>query len=83
LTVFSVLILSSAIGVGASREPASEKKDAFKALSKATYLYTNTDKYVKNIEKKYIPSNIKKYGGTVAGISKAVFDKKISFEWTF
>jgi hypothetical protein len=81
--MLGVFLLSTAIGVGASRGPASEANDAYKALAKATYIQTGTDKQVKAIEKRITPELVKKYGGWIAGVTKVVSEKKVSFEWTF
>jgi hypothetical protein len=81
--MIGILVLSTAIGVGASRGPASEADDAYKALAKATYIHTGTDKQIKAFEKRFTPKIIKEYGGWVAGITKVVTEKKVSFEWTF
>jgi hypothetical protein len=83
MSAVGVFILSAAIGVGASRSPASEQQDAYRALAKASYVYTGADKQIKQIEKKYTPEIFRKYGGWIAGITKAVNEQKISFEWTF
>lgn len=81
--MFGILILSTAIGVGSTRGPASEKEDALKALAKATYIQTGVNKQVKELEKEYVPEELRKYGGVLTGIAKAINEKKVSFEWTF
>lgn len=83
MSMLGVLVLSTAIGVGTSRSPASEEQNALKALAKATYIQTETDKKVRELEKKWTPEMIKKYGGWLAGITKVVSEQKVSFEWTF
>lgn len=69
--------------MGTSRSPASEYKDAYRALSKATYIYTNADDKMKELERKISPDFMKKYGGVIAGAAKIAIEQKISFEWTF
>jgi len=83
MTLLGIFVLSSAIGINSVRTPSSEKEDAYKALAKATYIQTNSDKKLKEIEKKYIPKELKEYGGWITGTTKIIVDKKISFEWTF
>lgn len=83
MTMLGIFIMSTAIGVGASREPASEKKDAYKALAKATYIQSGANKRLKELEKEYIPKPLKEYGGIISGATKIMTEKKISFEWTF
>ena len=83
MNMLNVLILSTAIGIGASSGLASERDDAIKALAKATYKEADLDKYVKHLEKKYIPKELKEYGGWITGTTKLVIEKKISGEWTF
>jgi len=83
MSMLGIFVLTTAIGIGASRSPASEEQDALKALAKATYIQTETDKQVKDLEKRYIPKELKEYGGWITGTTKAIVDKKVSFEWTF
>jgi hypothetical protein len=83
MSMFGIMVLSVAIGVGTSQGPASTTNDAYKALAKASYIQTGTDKKVKVIEKNITPKIVKEYGGWIAGIAKIVNDKKISLEWTF
>lgn len=83
MSIIGAFILTTAIGINVTRNPASEEQDAYKALIKATYIQTGTDKQVKLLEKKYIPPHLKKYGGVISGLSKVILDKKISMEWTF
>lgn len=80
LTIF---VLSTAISISATREPASDTSGAYKALMKATYIQSGMNKQVKTMEKRYIPKVWKEYGGWLAGISKVITDKRVSFEWTF
>lgn len=81
--MFGVFVLTTAISIEMSRGPTGKDQDAIKALGKATYVQTGTDKIVKNAERKYTPKLVKEYGGWIAGIAKILNDKKISFEWTF
>lgn len=81
--MFGVFILTTAIGLEATRGPSGQVDDAYKALGKATYIQTGTDKMVKRLEKRYTPEVVKEYGGWIAGIVKVVKDQKVSFEWTF
>lgn len=83
MSILGVFILSTAIGIGASRSPASESKDAYNALVKATYIHTGFDHQMKAIEKKYVPKELKEYGGWITGTAKIAIEKKVSFEWTF
>lgn len=83
MDMLGVFILSTAIGIGASRGPASEQEDAYKALMKATYLETDMDQKAKQFEKRYLPKELKEYGGWITGVAKIAKDRKISFEWTF
>lgn len=81
--MLNVLILSTALGIGASRSPAAEEAVAYKALAKATYISSGTDKRVKALERNLIPKDVREYGGWITGMSKLMIEKKISFEWTF
>lgn len=81
--MLSILILSTAIGVGASRSPAGETKDAYKALAKASYVQSGYNKKVKQLEKRAIPKDVREYGGWITGLTKIAVEKKISVEWTF
>jgi len=81
--MLNILLLTTAIGIGASRSPASESKDAYKAIAKATYIKSGYDKKVKQLEKKVIPKDVREYGGWITGLTKVAIEKKISVEWTF
>ena len=81
--MIEIFILSMAIGIGATRDPASENQDAYKALAKASYIQTGANKRIKELEVKYVPKPLKKYGSWITGTTKIVMDKKVSFEWTF
>lgn len=81
--MLEILILSAAIGVGGTRGPASEKEDALKALAKASYVQSGTDKKVKQFERRVLNKELKEYSGWIAGITKVATEKKLSFEWTF
>ena len=83
MSMISIFILTTAIGIESSRSPSSESKNAYRALAKATYVQTNVDDKVKEIEKRVVPKSLKEYGGWITGIAKAVNEKKISMEWTF
>lgn len=75
--------MSAAIGIGTTRSPSSEEKNAYRAVMKASYIETGADKRIKALEKIYIPKELKKYGAWITGTTRLVADKKISFEWTF
>lgn len=81
--MLSIFVLATAINIDASRSPASKTNDAYRALAKATYLQTGTDKHVKTLEKKYIPKKVKEYGGWITAAMKVVSEQKVSLEWTF
>lgn len=81
--MLNMLLLSTALGIGASRSPAAEQTRAYKALAKATYISSGANKQVKDIERKVISKDIREYGGWITGMSKLMIEKKISFEWTF
>lgn len=83
MSMLGVFILTTAIGISTTRTPSSDAKDAYKALTKATYIQTGADKQAKNLERKYVPQYIKEYGGWITGTVKVIADRKISFEWTF
>ena len=83
MSILGVFILSTAIGIGATRSPSSEEKDAYTALFKATYIETKFDKQLKQFEQKYVPKELKEYGGWITGVTKIAVEKKVSFEWTF
>lgn len=83
MSMLGFLVLSAAIGVGGTRNPSAEKTDALKAVAKATYLQTETDKVAKELEKKYVSKKVKEYGGWITGTARIVHEQKISFEWTF
>jgi len=83
MSLLGVFVLTTAISIEFSRGPTGKTDDAYKALGKATFVQTGTDKIVKQFEKRYTPKAVKEYGGWIAGIMKVVNDQKISFEWTF
>lgn len=83
MDMLSIFLLTTAISIEVSRGPSGNSEDAYKALGKATYIQTGTDKAVSKLEKRYTPKLVKEYGGWIAGIAKAMSEKKISFEWTF
>ena len=78
-----IFVLTTAITIQSSRLPAGEAVDAYRALAKATYLQTESDQIVKNLEKKYTPKYVKEYGPWIAGITKVAIEKQFSVEWTF
>ena len=83
MSILGIFILTTAIGMEASREPAAEKRDAYKALAKATYIETGANKKLKELEKRYIPKDIKEYSGIISGVIKITTEQKFSIEWTF
>lgn len=83
MSVLGIFILTTAIGIESTREPASESSNAYKALIKATYIQTDSEKLVKEFEKKYIPKIVKEHGLWITTTTKVIVEKKISMEWTF
>lgn len=83
MSFIGVFVLTTAITIEASRVPAGQAEDAYRALAKAIYVQTETDKVVKDLEKRYTPKIVKEYGGWIAGITKVMVEKQISLEWTF
>lgn len=83
MTILHVFIISTAITVGADRVPSSNTQEAIKAVGKATYKQTGIDKRVKKLEKKYIPEQLREYGGWITMIIKVSSERKITYEWTF
>lgn len=57
--------------------------DAVKALMKASYKYTNTDKKVKEIEKRHIPQEWREIGGYTIMVARIFTEGKVSYEWRF
>lgn len=76
--LMGVLILTTAIS--ATNAGAD---DAAKAIFKASYKYTQTDKMVKNLEKRYIPKELKRRGTYLLIAGRLATEGKISYEWSF
>lgn len=56
---------------------------AVKYTGKALYKQFDIDKYVKVIEKNYLPEELRKYGPYAMIVARAIRDKRVSYEWTF
>ena len=85
--MFNELVLSSAIAWGGAN-PAqvvydNPEREAVRAVSKALYRELDLDKTVKRIEKRYLPDEVKEYGGYAAIGYRIFVERRISYEWTF
>lgn len=56
---------------------------ALKAIGKIAYKEYNLDKKVKELEKKYIDKDLKKYGGYTILVADIVINQRIKYEWKF
>lgn len=76
-------IIVTGIYYPSDRSLDSEEQDAMKALGKACYREFKLDKKLKEVEKKYIPEELKEYGGWTIMFGRIIIDKEIKFKWTF
>lgn len=83
MSALAVIVLTTAVGFEVSRYPSSNAMDALKTATKAAYIQTGTDDYVKHFERKYTPEVVREYGGWVAGIVRVVNERRVSFLWKF
>lgn len=61
----------------------ADRQDALKALSKVTAHEYELDKGIKRIEKRYIPQELKFYGGWTLFFGRLVVEKQVRYKWTF
>jgi len=83
MSLIGTFILTTAISITASRSPASNEGDAYRALTKATFLQTGVDVKVKEFEEEYINEDVRKYTGWTMIVIKISSEKRIGYEWKF
>jgi hypothetical protein len=57
--------------------------EARKKASEALYKQSGMDKIVKELEKKYVPKSVKKYGGWLLAIQDSIVNEQIRYSWTY
>lgn len=69
------------------QENTEQSRSAINSIGQAYYyqsnLNTQIEPILKDIEKKYVPNNLKKLGTGLTFIHKLVKDNKVEFSWTF
>lgn len=61
---------------------ADEYEAAVKAAAKAYYKYSDLDERAKELERIYVPKELKKYSGAAAAIAGLYIDQRIVFKWS-
>jgi hypothetical protein len=56
---------------------------AAKKLALATYRYNDLDDGVKQLERRYVPKDVRDKAAALGIILKAVTEKQISYQWSF
>ena len=62
---------------------ADEYQTAIKKLGSAYYKYSDLDDRMKEIERQYLPSDLKKHAGTILFIVKLTTERQVTFKWSF
>lgn len=62
---------------------ANPESEAVKQLSKALYKEYDVDKYVKQLEQRYLSEEFIKYGGAVGVGVRIITEQKVSYTWEF
>jgi hypothetical protein len=62
---------------------ADSSKEAIRKASEALYIQSGMDKVVKQLDKKYTPKVVKKYGGWLIAIQDSVVNEQIRYKWEF
>lgn len=83
MTIIAPLLLASAISISSVREPSGNEQDAYKAIAKAYYKQVNLDEKMKELEKKILSEELRKYGSWATTAIKIRLEQRITYEWTF
>jgi predicted nucleic acid-binding Zn finger protein len=62
---------------------ADEYQIAVRKAAHAYYKYSDLDDYFRELERRHVPREVKKYGGTIAAVTTLVIEKRITMKWTF
>lgn len=77
-------VLSAYIAVAPTGQAyANPEEEALKHIGKACYKEFQIDKFVKQIEKRYLPEELKKYGGPIGVGIRIIAEQKVAYTWTF
>lgn len=57
--------------------------EGFRTAYKAAYKQTGLEKMARETEKRYVPKDLRLYGGWTMAVVKAVTEQRITFEITF
>jgi hypothetical protein len=58
-------------------------KQSFNAGYEQSGLKKNIDKELKDLEVKYVPKDVEKYGSVTVIVIKVIFQKELSLSWSF
>jgi len=83
MSILGTFILTTAITITVNSAPSGNDADAYKALTKATFIQTGADKQIKKFETKYIDEDIRKYDEWTIILMKISSEKKMGYEWRF
>lgn len=78
--------LGSLLIVGSIAMTSPSDSDVSPAMNnalKASYMNSGIDKYIRKLEKKLIPKDVKTYGSWLYTTFKIVSEKRITYEFTF
>lgn len=82
--IISGFALSAFVSVTPTNQVyADPTSEAVKHAGKAIYKQFDIDKYVKNIEKRYINKTVLEYGGVIGVGVRIVTEQQISYVWRF
>jgi len=58
-------------------------QDAGRYGSRALYKHYKIDKGLRRLEKRWFSPDVRKYGGTIISLTRAIHERRISYEFTF
>ena len=80
-----ILLLALGMGLLVHRANADEKMilTIAEAACKQTGTEKNVKRYVRKLEKRYVPDDLKPYASWTFTLTKAAVERKIVYKWTF
>jgi hypothetical protein len=57
--------------------------DGTRAAREAYYQHSGMNRYVEQLDRRFIPNELRAPLGNVALVSKTIIDRRIEFRWTF
>jgi hypothetical protein len=81
--VLSKLLVSAALLVTPGALAGDGYDKASKHVAKALWKEYRIDKALRRLEKKYISKDVRAVTGVVIPIGRAIYERRITFQWSF